>query len=130
MVDVSSPYIQNRSLEENDRSAIVQLVKWLLLGGILLSLLFASVSIRKEIDQLSREMEKLSRENEHLAGTNDQLRAEYNSITSPQELERLSKKLGLISSNHFNVLILDVQNLETARTQMAWSETEPGILRE
>lgn len=130
MVDVTFQRIRNNSLEGGDHSAVSQVVKWLVLGGCVLGLLIFSASIRGDILELQYQIQDLTEENEALVSASDVLRAEYNSIIAPQELAKASVDLGLISANSADVLIIDVQNLKTAKDQMAMSKTQNGVLRE
>jgi len=130
MVDVTFQRIRNNSLEGGDHSAVSQVVKWLLLGSCVLGLLIFSASIRGDILELQYQIQDLTEENEALISASDVLRAEYNSITAPQELAKASVNLGLISANSAEVLIIDVQNLKTAKDQLALSKTQNGVLRE
>ena len=130
MVDVNSQRIINRSLEGNDHSTLFQVIKWLCLGGIFLAVVITSAAVRKEIRELKYQIEDLNDSNAKLVVDNDLLRVEYNSITAPQELEKASLELGLISSNSAEILTLDVESLKTARGQMAMTETQDGVLRE
>jgi hypothetical protein len=111
-------------------ATLCQVFKWLILGGVILAILIGSAAIRKEILTLSFRLQALKAENIDLLSANDLLRAEYNSITAPQELEKASRKIGLVNSNNELIHTYHVYNLRPIKNQVVLSQSDKGALHE
>ena len=103
---------------------------WLVFGGCLVILLLAYTSFHNRILALSYDIERLRSENTELIQTENALKAEYNLLVNPQEIERVAQDLGLISSNHSEVVILEGDLPRPTSRQVAQSQRQPQVLYE
>ncbi len=130
MTDLSSQEIVNRPMSGDGGATVFEFAKWFVVASCLVTLLVGSVWVRDQSLTLRYQIEELNRGNKKLGEQNDLLRAEYNALVAPAEVERAARRLGLISSNDKRVLILDGDGPVGTRDQIARIEPESRTLHE
>ena len=130
MVDLSHQKINNGSVQGSGKTTFSDISCWLVFGGCLVILLLAYTSFHNRILALSYDIERLRSENTELIQTENALKAEYNLLVNPQEIERVAQNLGLISSNHSEVVILEGDLPRPTSQQVAQSQRQPQVLYE
>jgi cell division protein FtsL len=130
MVDLSYQEFQNGSLKSSDRTVVFQVIKWIAIVAILVGLQLAHASVRDEILTISYQIEKLQQSNAELKATNDALKVEYNTLANPREIETAATRLGLISANNPEVLILEGDRTGTILNKVAQSRSQTNYIHE
>jgi len=101
------------------------MARWISVGGLFVALILSYAWINNEILSIQYEMEQLKRENTQLIEGNNAMRAELNALTNPDKIERVARGMGLISSNHAEVMILDVDQIKAAPSENLLAESRP-----
>ena len=130
MVDLNHQRINNRSVGPSGRANLSDVSCWLVFGGCLVTLLLAYASLHESILEINYQIERIKEGNTALAETNNTLRAEYSVLVNPQEIESVAKKMGLISANDDQVLILEGEPSETVANQVAQTRRQPELMYE
>lgn len=130
MVDLNHQKINNRSVGPNSRTNFSEVSFWLGFGGCLVILLLAYASLHNSILALSYEIERIKENNTELAEVNKALKAEHGVLVNPQKIEKVAKKMGLISANEAQVTILEGDPARPVPNQVAQSRQQPEIMYE
>jgi hypothetical protein len=130
MVDLSSQEIVNRPMSGDGGAIVFEISKWFVVAACLVTLLVGSVWVRDQGLTLQYQIEELKRSNKKLGEQNDLLRAEYNALVAPAEVELAATGLGLISSNDKRVLILDGDRPVGDRNRTARMEPKSRTMHE
>ncbi|HLV00703.1 MAG TPA: hypothetical protein VKZ59_05520 [Acidobacteriota bacterium] len=125
MVDLNYQQISNRAIRTSDQGTISTMARWISVGGLFVALILSYAWINNEILSIQYEMEQLKRENTQLIEGNNAMRAELNALTNPDKIERVARGMGLISSNHAEVMILDVDQIKAAPSENLLAESRP-----
>lgn len=132
MVDCHLQDLINRPVRADDRATCFEIVRWICVSGLFVSLILAYAWSQSEILNIQYRMEQLRRENEGLLELNAALRAEQSSLLNPETIDHQAKKLGLISSHHAEVRIFnpDIPNETKSRNLVAQSQLQKKTLHE
>ena len=130
MVDLNHQKIVNRSVGGACRTNLSDVSCWLVFGGCLVMLLLTYASLHDKILAINYEIERIRANNADLVEANKALRAEYSLLVNPQEIERVAKGLGLISSNQQQVTILEGEPVQSGPAQVAHSRRQPSVIYE
>lgn len=125
MVDLNCQQISNRTVRTNDRGTLSAMARWITVGGLFVGLVLSYVWIHNEILAIQYHMEQLKRENARLVEGNNAMRAELNALTNPEKIEKVARGMGLISSNHADVMILDADRIKTSPSENLMAESRP-----
>jgi hypothetical protein len=130
MVDLSRQRIPNQGLGDSSGTAVFEVSKCAAIAGILVAFLLTFAWIRDEILTVQYQIEALRISNGELRETNELLDVQYKALANPIAIEEAAKKLGLISSNDSQVMILEGDAAQPSRNQLAQSQNRPAVLNE
>jgi hypothetical protein len=130
MVDLHRYKINNRPSLGSQSTFLIVVMRTTIAAGLVVGLLVALASINHEMMDLRYQIEGLKQGNAQLRETNHLLTVQYNSLVTPAEIERAAKKLGLISSNSRNVLILEGTRPRNVERQVAQSQLDSRTLHD
>ncbi|HUV13886.1 MAG TPA: hypothetical protein VMY18_09580 [Acidobacteriota bacterium] len=130
MVDLNAQHVVNRTLGASEKTTILEIFKCISVAGLVVVFLLSSAWIRGDILAIQYQIETLTRNNSELREANDLLKAEFNTLAAPAEMERVAGELGLIGSNNESVLFMKGDEPMPTQRQVAQSQTMPGVLHE
>jgi cell division protein FtsL len=130
MVDLNAQPIVNRTLGASEKTTILEVFKCILMASLVVVFLLGSAWIRGDILAIQYQIETLTRTNSELREANDLLKAEFNTLAAPAEMERVAGELGLIGSNNESVLFMKGDEPMPTQRLVAQSQTMPGVLHE
>lgn len=130
MVDLSRQRIPNEGLKDSSGTAVFEVSKCTAIAGILVAFLLAFAWIRDEILSVQYQIEALRISNGDLRETNELLEVQYKALANPIAIEEAAKKLGLISSNNSQVMILEGEDPQPSTNQLAQSQKRTAVLNE
>lgn len=130
MVDLNAQPIVNRTLGASEKTTILEVFKCILMASLVVVFLLGSAWIRGDILAIQYQIETLTRTNTELREANDLLKAEFNTLAAPAEMERVAGELGLIGSNNESVLFMKGDEPMPTQRLVAQSQTMPGVLHE
>jgi len=130
MVDLNAQPIVNRTLGASEKATILEVFKCILMASLVVVFLLGSAWIRGDILAIQYQIETLTRTNSELREANDLLKAEFNTLAAPAEMERVAGELGLIGSNNESVLFMKGDEPMPTQRLVAQSQTMPGVLHE
>ena len=130
MVDLNAQPIVNRTLGASEKTTILEVFKCILMASLVVVFLLGSAWIRGDILAIQYQIESLTRTNSELREANDLLKAEFNTLAAPAEMERVAGELGLIGSNNESVLFMKGDEPMPTQRLVAQSQTMPGVLHE
>ncbi len=107
MVDMSTLVLRNRKLNHNKGISSWEVAGWLMTGTLLVSLALIYGWNQQQMIGLGYQIETLRQENRKLSERQQALRAEYETQTSADRLDRKARKLGLVSANRPAVTIIE-----------------------
>jgi len=107
MVDFFNQQFTNRPLGTSDRATYSEIIRWIAVGALFVSLILAYAWSHNEILNINYRMEQLRRENSELRENNTALRAEYSSLVNPENIDSQARQLGLVTPNKAAVKIID-----------------------
>lgn len=125
MVDLNCQQITNRAIQTSDQGTLSAMARWISVGGLFVALILSYVWIHNEILTIQYQMEQLKRDNARFAEGNNAMRAELNALTNPEKIERVARGMGLITSNHADVMILDADQIKAAPSENLLAESRP-----
>ena len=128
MVDMSTLVLRNQKLNNKKGMSSWEVAGWLTTGMLLVSLALIYGWNQQQIIGLGYQIETLREENRKLSERQQALRAEYQTQTSADRLDRKASKLGLVSANRPEVTIIEVGTpIGMARDLRALAETANPI---
>jgi len=107
MVDFFNQQFTNRPLGTSDRATYSEIIRWIAVGALFVSLILAYAWSHNEILNINYRMGQLRRENSELRENNTALRAEYSSLVNPENIDSQARQLGLVTPNKAAVKIID-----------------------
>ena len=107
MVNFFNQQFTNRPLGTSDRATYSEIIRWIAVGALFVSLILAYAWSHNEILNINYRMEQLRRENSELRENNTALRAEYSSLVNPENIDSQARQLGLVTPNKAAVKIID-----------------------
>ena len=107
MVDFFNQQFTNRPLGTSDRATYSEIIRWIAVGALFVSLILAYAWSHNEILTINYRMEQLRKENGELRENNTALRAEYSSLVNPENIDSQARQLGLVTPNKAAVKIID-----------------------
>lgn len=107
MVDFFNQQFTNRSLGTSDRATYSEIIRWIAVGALFVSLILAYAWSHNEILNINYRMEQLRKGNSELRENNTALRAEYSSLVNPENIDNQAKQLGLVTPNKDAIKIID-----------------------
>lgn len=107
MVDLSTLELRNRKLQEKKGTSSWEVAGWLTTGTLLVALALIYGWNQQQIIGFGYQMEALREENRKLTERQQALRAEYQTLTSADRLDRIADKLGMVSANRPEVTIIE-----------------------
>ena len=124
MVDMSTLVLRNQKLNNKKGTSRWEVAGWLTTGTLLVSLALIYGWNQQQIIGLGYQIETLREENRKLSERQQVLRAEYQTQTSADRLDRKASKLGLVSANRPEVTIIEAGTpIGMARDLRASAET-------
>ena len=124
MVDMSTLVLRNQKLNNKKGMSSWEVAGWLTTGTLLVSLALIYGWNQQQIIGLGYQVETLREENRRLSERQQALRAEYQTQTSADRLDREASKLGLVSANRPEVTIIEAGTpIGMARDLRAFAET-------
>jgi len=130
MVDLNAQHVVNRTLGASEKTTVLEVFKCIVAAALVVVFLLSSAWIRSDILSIQYQIETLKRSNQELEEANDLLRAELNTLAAPAEVERIAKRLGLISSNNESILLLRGDEPVPTHHQVAQTRIQSGVLHE
>lgn len=121
MVDFHLQRITNRAVAGEARATVWEIARCIGVGGLFLGLILTYAWLHMETLDIHYRIEELKKENQQLREMNAALRAEYSVLVDPDKIDRLARKLGLTSSNHAAVRIVEATALAPAPNVLAES---------
>lgn len=118
MVDFFNQQFTNRPLGTSDRATYSEIIRWIAVGALFVSLILAYAWSHNEILNINYRMEQLRKEHGELRENNTALRAEYSSLVNPENIDSQAKQLGLVTPNKAAVKIID-SNIPISRPNQA-----------
>ena len=103
MVDLGLQRFQNQSFRGRGETASLRMPRWIALAGLLTGLVLAYAWSQLSITHINYEIENYRKKIVLLEEANSALRA----VTNPEKIDRLAQGMGLVRSNHTEVLILE-----------------------
>ena len=107
MVDMSTLVLRNQKLNHKQGASSWEVAGWLVTGTLLVSLALIYGWNQQQMIGLGYQIETLREENRKLSERQQALRAEYQTQTSADRLDREAGKLGLVSANRPEVTIIE-----------------------
>ena len=107
MVDLGLQRFQNQSFRGRGETASLRMPRWIALAGLLTGLVLAYAWSQLSITHINYEIENYRKKIVLLEEANSALRAEESALTNPEKIDRLAQGMGLVRSNHTEVLILE-----------------------
>ena len=107
MVDMSTLVLRNQKLNNKKGTSSWEVAGWLTTGTLLVSLALIYGWNQQQIIGLGYQIETLREENRKLSERQQALRAEYQTLTRADRLDRKASKLGLVSANRPEVTIIE-----------------------
>ncbi len=124
MVDMSTLVLRNQKLNNKKGMSSWEVAGWLSTGTLLVSLALIYGWNQQQIIGFGYQIERLREENRRLSERQQALRAEYQTQTSADRLDRKASKLGLVSANRSEVTIIEAGTpIGMARDLRASAET-------
>ena len=124
MVDMSTLVLRNQKLNNKKGTSTWEVVGWLTTGSLLVSLALIYGWNQQQMIGLGYKIETVREENRKLSERQQALRAEYQTQTSVDRLDRKAGELGLVSANRPEVTIIEAGTpIRMARDQRASAET-------
>ena len=124
MVDMSTLVLTNQKLNLRKGISSWEVAGWLTTGTLLVSLALIYGWNQQQMIGLGYQIETVREENRKLSGRQQALRAEYQSQTSADRLDRKAVELGLVSANRPEVTIIEAGTpIGMARHLRASAET-------
>ena len=108
MVDLSYQQFTNRPQTCDETSSCREIVGWVLLGAVVVSLILVYSFNQSQILGIQYRIEEIRQDNLSLQENNQALRAEYQTLKNPGEIADKGTALGLISANRPEVRIIKV----------------------
>ena len=122
MVDLGMQKFRNQPFRGKSEPSYLWMPRCIALAGLVTGLILSYVWSQDAITGISYRLEELRQENAQLADAIDALRAEESSLVNPEKIDRLAGELGLVRSNHAEVLILEgAPQTESAENLLAES---------
>ena len=107
MVDCCFQKFRNRPVQEGSGTNGWEMLRWLLVVGIVATLVLAYAGLRMSILESQYESARLRKENTELREFNDALRVEHATLINPETIDRRASSLGLIDSSNGSVRIIE-----------------------
>ncbi len=107
MVDMSTLELRNQKLHNKKGTSSWEVAGWLTTGTLLVTLVLIYGWNQQQIIGLGYQTERLREENRRLSERQQALRAEYQTLTSADRLDRKAGQLGLVSANRPEVTIIE-----------------------
>ena len=124
MVDMSTLVLRNQKLNHKKGISSWEVAGWLTTGTLLVSLALIYGWNQQQMIGLGYQIETLREENRKLSERQQALRAEYETQTSADRLDRKADQLGLVSANRPEVTIIEAGTpIGMARHLRASAET-------
>ena len=124
MVDMSTLVLRNQKLNNKKGTSTWEVVGWLTTGSLLVSLALIYGWNQQQMIGLGYKIETVREENRKLSERQQALRAEYQTQTSVDRLDRKAGELGLVSANRPEVTIIEAGTpIRMARDLRASAET-------
>jgi hypothetical protein len=124
MVDMSTLVLRNQKLNNKKGTSSWEVVGWLTTGSLLVSLALIYGWNQQQMIGLGYKIETVREENRKLSERQQALRAEYQTQTSVDRLDRKAGELGLVSANRPEVTIIEAGTpIRMARDLRASAET-------
>ena len=124
MVDMSTLVLRNQKLNNKKGTSSWEVVGWLTTGTLLVSLALIYGWNQQQMIGLGYKIETVRGENRKLSERQQALRAEYQTQTSVDRLDRKAGELGLVSANRPEVTIIEAGTpIRMARDLRASAET-------
>ncbi len=124
MVDMSTLVLRNQKLNHKKGISSWEVAGWLTTGTLLVSLALIYGWNQQQMIGLGYQIETLREENRKLSERQQALRAEYETQTSADRLDRKAGQLGLVSANRPEVTIIEAGTpIGMARHLRASAET-------
>lgn len=121
MVDFHLQRINNRPVTGEARATVWEITRCIGVGGLFLGLILTYAWLHMETLNINYEIEELKKENQQLREMNAALRAEYSVLVDPEKIDQQARQLGLTSSNHAAVRIVEATVLGPAANVLAES---------
>lgn len=132
MVDFFQQQLINRPLKADDRATYSEIIRWIGISALLVSLVLSYAWSHNEILTIQYQMEQLRQKSSALQEMNTKLRAERYSLINPETIDQQARELGLINANRMEVKIFDAEIAENKPSQnlIAQSTIQKKTLRE
>ena len=111
MVDCCFQSYRNRPIQEGCGATGWEMVRWLLVVGIVAGLVLGYAGMRMGILESQYEASRLRKENAELREFNNALRVEHATLINPETIDRRASGLGLIDSSSGSVRIIEGRSL-------------------
>ncbi len=130
MVDLSTLELNNQKLNRGERSSRWEIWGWVVTGALLVCLALVYGWNQQQIIGTGYQIEELREENRKLSERQRVLRAEYQTLTRADRLNRKAEELGLVSANRPEVTIIEAGTpMSRARDILASARTASLIGR-
>ncbi len=130
MVDLSTLELNNQKLNRGERSSRWEIWGWVVTGALLVCLALVYGWNQQQIIGTGYQIEELREENRKLSERQRVLRAEYQTLTRADRLNRKAEELGLVSANRPEVTIIEAgAPMSRARDILASARTASLIGR-
>ena len=107
MVDMSIVELKNQKLHSEERKFPWKVLGWVVTGALLISLTLVYCWNQQQIIAAGYQIEELREANRKMLERQWSLRAEYQTLTRAERLDRKAEELGLVSPNQPEVTIIE-----------------------
>ena len=107
MVDLSAQGLRNQRVERKKSGFQGQNLGWMSVGVLFVVMAITYSWTQHEITRLGYALEALHEERVLLLESAKEIRAEYQSLTSPERLNAAAVELGLVSTNRPEITIIE-----------------------